>query len=144
MSPAACPLCSGDGGELLYRNRLLRVVLVDEAEYPGFVRVIVNAHVREMTDLAAADRQHLMAVVFEVEAAQREVFGPHKINLASFGNQVPHLHWHVIPRFVDDVHFPQPVWGERQRAADVQQLAERRGRVLALRENLTVRLKRSA
>jgi diadenosine tetraphosphate (Ap4A) HIT family hydrolase len=144
VSPAACPLCSGDGGELLYRNGLLRVVLVDEAAYPGFVRVIANAHVREMTDLAAADRQHLMAVVFEVEAAQREVFGPHKINLASLGNQVPHLHWHVIPRFADDAHFPQPIWGERQRAVAAQQLGERRGRLPALRENLTARLKRNA
>ena len=40
---------------------------------------------------------------------------PHKINLASFGNLTPHLHWHVIPRFEDDPHFPNSIWGERQR-----------------------------
>jgi diadenosine tetraphosphate (Ap4A) HIT family hydrolase len=39
---------------------------------------------------------------------------PDKINLASLGNVVPHLHWHVIPRFADDPHFPNPVWGVRQ------------------------------
>jgi diadenosine tetraphosphate (Ap4A) HIT family hydrolase len=40
---------------------------------------------------------------------------PDKINLASLGNVVPHLHWHVIPRFVDDPHFPNPVWGVKVR-----------------------------
>ena len=40
---------------------------------------------------------------------------PAKINLATLGNMVAHVHWHVIPRFADDPHFPQPVWGARQR-----------------------------
>ncbi len=40
------------------------------------------------------------------------------LNLASFGNVVPHLHWHLIPRYLDDRHFPQPVWGPRQREVD--------------------------
>jgi len=35
---------------------------------------------------------------------------PHKVNLASLGNVVPHVHWHVIPRFLDDRHYPDPVW----------------------------------
>jgi diadenosine tetraphosphate (Ap4A) HIT family hydrolase len=69
-----------------------------------------------MTDLAGAEREHCMRVVFGVEQALRAVIRPHKINLASFGNLTPHLHWHVIPRFEDDPHFPNSVWGERQRA----------------------------
>jgi diadenosine tetraphosphate (Ap4A) HIT family hydrolase len=40
---------------------------------------------------------------------------PDKINLASLGNVVPHLHWHVIPRFADDAHFPSPIWASPQR-----------------------------
>jgi len=110
-------LCTGDGGEVLFRDDLLRAVLVDDADYPGYVRVIANAHLREMTDLAPADRQRLLAAVFAVEAAQREVLAPNKVNLASFGNVTPHLHWHVIPRYRDDPHFPEPVWGVQQRAA---------------------------
>jgi diadenosine tetraphosphate (Ap4A) HIT family hydrolase len=125
---------------VLFRDDLLRVVLVDEAGYPGFVRVIVNAHVREMTDLVPADRQRLLAAVLAVESAQREALAPHKINLASFGNVTPHLHWHVIPRFADDAHFPEPVWGTRQREADPQRLAERRQRLGALRAAIVARL----
>jgi len=70
-----------------------------------------------MTDLDAASRSVLMSVVFAVEAAVRQCFAPDKINLASFGNVVPHLHWHVIPRWTDDRHFPEPVWGRVQRTS---------------------------
>ena len=54
-----------------------------------------------------------MNIVFAVEAALRALLAPHKMNLASLGNQVPHLHWHVVPRFADDSHFPQPGLGQR-------------------------------
>ena len=133
MSSSPCALCAADGGEVIFRDDLLRVVLVDEPDYPGFVRVIANAHVREMTDLPRAPQQRLLEAVFVVEQAQRQVLAPHKINLASLGNMTPHLHWHVIPRFADDANFPETVWGKRQREPDRQRLAERRARLGALR-----------
>ncbi len=128
-----CALCREDGGDVLFRDDLLRVVLVDSTEYPGFVRVIVNAHAKEMTDLAPALRQRLLDVVFAAEAALREVLAPEKINLASLGNQVPHLHWHVIARFADDAHFPEPIWGARRRAPDPARLAQWHARLPTLR-----------
>jgi diadenosine tetraphosphate (Ap4A) HIT family hydrolase len=101
----------------LWQDDHCRVVLVDDPDYPGFLRVILDAHVREMTDLPAGAQMALMQVVFAAEAALREVLAPDKINLASLGNVVPHLHWHVIPRFTDDPHFPNPVWGVKQHGA---------------------------
>jgi diadenosine tetraphosphate (Ap4A) HIT family hydrolase len=115
MTMTPCPLCQTDGGSVLWRDAQCRVVRADEPDYPGFLRVILDAHVREMTDLAVAEREALMKVVFACEAALREVMAPDKVNLASLGNVVPHLHWHVIPRFGDDPHFPNPVWGVRHR-----------------------------
>ncbi len=113
---ANCALCEASESSVIWRNNLCRVVLADEPDYPGFLRVILNAHVREMTDLAASDRAELMRVVFAAEAALRQVMRPDKINLASLGNVVPHLHWHVIPRFTDDPHFPNPIWGGKRRS----------------------------
>lgn len=130
-----CELCTSDGGELLWRNNLCRVVLVDDAEYPGFCRVILNQHIQEMTQLSVSDRHALMVVVFAVELAIREIMQPDKINLASLGNMVPHLHWHVIPRFSDDKHFPNPVWGEARRNS-----AERNVNKEALRDALVAAL----
>jgi diadenosine tetraphosphate (Ap4A) HIT family hydrolase len=110
-----CELCDQTGGTLLWQDESCRVVLVEDADYPGFCRVIWNRHVKEMTDLSTTERQHLMATVFAVEAAVRETLRPDKINLASLGNMTPHLHWHVIPRYTHDKHFPQPIWGTMQR-----------------------------
>lgn len=101
---------------MLWQDDACRVVLVADADYPGFCRVIWKRHISEMTDLSAAERAHLMTIVFAVEAAIRETINPDKINLASLGNLTPHLHWHVIPRHRHDKHFPQPIWGAVQRA----------------------------
>jgi diadenosine tetraphosphate (Ap4A) HIT family hydrolase len=126
MDEAACDLCIGPGGRVLHENRRLRVVLVDEQDYPGFIRVIWNAHVRELTDLAPEDRAHLMHAVFAAEGVLRRVMQPLKMNVASLGNLTPHLHWHVIPRFADDPHFPGPVWAERRREPALETLLVRR------------------
>lgn len=115
MTGSVCELCAESREAVLWQSADCRVVRVDDPAQPGFCRVIWNSHVREMTDLDAASRSVLMSVVFAVEAAVRQCFAPDKINLASFGNVVPHLHWHVIPRWTDDQHFPQPIWGRIQR-----------------------------
>lgn len=119
----ACELCANPGGEVLWKDGLCRVVRVGGADgeaFPGFCRVVWNAHVAEMTSLAGADRRHLMNVVFATEAALRSLLRPDKINLASFGNVVPHIHWHVIPRWRDDSHFPVPIWGGAVRPATLR------------------------
>ncbi|MDO8346799.1 MAG: HIT family protein [Rugosibacter sp.] len=113
MSVAGCVLCRDEGGELLWadaRCRVIRVTGDEGRDFPGFCRVIWQAHVAEMSDLAAADAAHLLHVVLAVERTLRDVMRPDKINLASLGNAVPHLHWHVIPRWHDDSHFPAPIW----------------------------------
>ena len=111
----SCELCQSEGGTVLWRDELCRVVRPAVEGYPGFLRVIVNRHVKEMTDLA--ERERLMRVVFACEAALRQLYKPDKVNLASLGNVVPHLHWHVIARFSDDAHFPDPVWAPVRRPA---------------------------
>jgi diadenosine tetraphosphate (Ap4A) HIT family hydrolase len=115
---SACELCDGPGGELLWSDAHCRVVRVDGPDgevFPGFCRVIWNGHVAEMSDLAPAESTHLMSVVLRVEQTLRQLMQPDKINLASLGNVVPHLHWHVIPRWRDDSHFPRPIWADALR-----------------------------
>ena len=131
-----------DGRCLVLANEWLRVVLVDDPDFPGFARVIWNDHVREMTDLDPSARNRLLETALAVERAQREVLKPAKINLASLGNVTPHLHWHVIPRFSDDSHFPQPVWGPRQRSVRDDAVAERRSRLDSLRRRIAEEVSR--
>ena len=116
---STCPLCQADGGLLLHRDALLRVVRVtDTPAHPAFYRVILNAHVAEFSALPAPERQRLMDAVVAVEQALIEQLRPSKINLASLGNVVPHLHWHVIARFADDAQFPAPIWAAAVRERD--------------------------
>ncbi len=112
-----CELCEHDGGRVLWRDELCRIVRPEVEDYPGYCRVILNRHVGEMTDLAPAERERLMRVVYACEQALRALQHPDKINLASLGNQVPHLHWHVIARHAGDRHFPDSIWSPPRRSA---------------------------
>ena len=111
----SCELCEQAGGVVLWRDDFCRVVRFESAEFPAFCRVILERHVREMTDLDGAGRERLMRAVFACEQALRRVARPDKVNLASLGNQTPHLHWHVIARFADDSRFPDPIWAAPRR-----------------------------
>lgn len=117
MNQAAesCIFCSDRDAPAIWRDTRLRIINAGDPDYPGFLRIVWQAHVREMTDLDLAEREHCLRVVLAVERALRDTLRPEKVNLASLGNQVPHVHWHVIPRFPDDAHFPDPVWAARRR-----------------------------
>jgi diadenosine tetraphosphate (Ap4A) HIT family hydrolase len=121
---ANCALCEPTSQDVLWQDDFCRVVLLNDADYPAYCRVELLAHVKEMTDLPPADRARTMRVVFGVEAALREIMQPDKINLASLGNKTPHMHWHVIPRFESDKHFPNSHWGEAVRDSQVQPLSK--------------------
>ena len=139
-APVACPLCAEEGGALVWRGAQLRVIRADEVGFPAFYRVVWNAHVAEFTDLQPPQRAHCMQAVALVEEALRAHLAPTKINLAALGNQVPHLHWHVIARFAWDSHFPGPVWAQPLRARAPAHEAELLARRAALEQDMAARL----
>jgi diadenosine tetraphosphate (Ap4A) HIT family hydrolase len=113
-----CLLCQQEGGIVIWTDTTYRVIDAQDATYPGLTRVIFNHHVAEMTDLPHDERQHMMSIVCTVEAVVRQQLKPHKVNLASLGNYVQHLHWHVIPRWSDDATFPDAIWTAVKREGD--------------------------
>lgn len=112
----SCALCQPSPHEIMWQDDFCRIVLLGDADYPAYCRVELLAHIKEMTDLPPPQRSRMMKAVFAVETAIREVIQPDKINLASLGNKTPHIHWHVIPRFESDKHFPNSHWGDALRA----------------------------
>ncbi|MCS4533867.1 HIT family protein [Neisseria montereyensis] len=120
MNQPNCPLCHPQNEEVLLQTERLRVIAVDnEPNAPALCRVIWQEHIAEMTDLPSEQRNEIMDMVYRVEAAMRQVLKPTKINLASFGNFVPHLHWHVVARFQNDANFPAAIWAAAERDAEV-------------------------
>ena len=120
-----CVLCHPQKESVVWKNKELRVIQVDDPLFPGYFRVIWNKHIAEMSDLTDDERQLLEKVLLTVEKVVREQMQPDKINWAQFGNMVPHLHWHIIARYRDDSHFPESIWGLKQREVaeeKVQQL----------------------
>ncbi len=137
-----CELCDLAALRPVYADSKLSVIIVDDANYPGFCRVIWCDHVREMSDLSREDRLLLNEAVYEVELAVRDVMKPTKVNVASLGNVVPHLHWHVIPRYTDDAHFPAPVWAAAVRQTEEPVLAARRALLPDLADAISKRFAR--
>lgn len=131
-----CILCNGIGGELIVTNDLYRIVLVDDANYPGYVRLISQKHVKEMTDLTNNDIASMFQALLQLEKIIRKIYNPDKINLASLGNIVPHLHWHIIPRYLLDKNFPNPIWGDITHSEYMPS-----AKIVALKEELTSLIK---
>jgi diadenosine tetraphosphate (Ap4A) HIT family hydrolase len=85
--------------------------LMDDANYPWLVLVPRVADARELIDLDAAQRQQVTTEIDLGLRLLREVFRPHKLNVAALGNLVPQLHVHLVARFEHDPAWPAPVWG---------------------------------
>lgn len=111
MSPKDCPLCLETTELRVAASPRWRVVRVVDASFPAFYRLIWQNHVAEFSQLSDEDARACMAAVTAIERVLLSALSPTKINLATLGNVVPHLHWHVIARFDWDSHFPNPIWG---------------------------------
>tara|TARA_B110000090_G_scaffold149654_1_gene164179 strand:+ start:20 stop:448 length:429 start_codon:yes stop_codon:yes gene_type:complete len=110
-----CALCSSHKYPIIWANDLFRIVLINDQNYRGYCRVDLINHIKEMSDLDEAIRNEFMGVIFQMEKIVKEYLQPDKINLASLGNITPHLHWHIIPRYLSDNHFPDSIWSEKKR-----------------------------
>ena len=136
----ACELCASPGGMPVWSEPGWRLVRVEDAAFPGFYRLIRDRHLAEFSQLAAEDRRRCVDLLAWAEGLVIGHLRPTKVNLASLGNAVPHLHWHVVARFDWDSHFPGSVWAQAQRVPPAERMAE----VVARRPALEVDLGRLA
>ncbi|MBI5888460.1 MAG: HIT family protein [Deltaproteobacteria bacterium] len=99
-----------DGAEVIGLG-LCVVLLMKDRSFPWLVLVPRRDGVREMHELAKADRAVLMEEICAASSVIGTLFKPDKINIGALGNLVPQLHVHVIGRFKTDRAWPGPVWG---------------------------------
>lgn len=95
----------------LARWPLCRVLLMNDANYPWLILVPQREGLRDLDEVAGADRAALSDEIARACAALRRMATPHKLNVASLGNAVAQLHVHVIARQTNDPAWPKPVWG---------------------------------
>lgn len=125
----ACPLCTSMpcvDEQFIFANHSYRIVWANDSNYPCFIRIIWLDHLTEMTDLSSTQQHQLLSAVLLVERVLRTVLRPvpDKINLVSLGNQIPHIHWHIIPRYYVDAHWPNSPFGIVDRQTPNQLLTQ--------------------
>ncbi len=109
----SCPLCSSLNENIIYQDNFLRVILVDDI--PGYIRIITQKHIKEFSELSDEEAINLILTVKKIEKVLIDELNPDKVNIASLGNMVPHLHIHIIPRFKNDPWWPGAVFCEKKR-----------------------------
>jgi diadenosine tetraphosphate (Ap4A) HIT family hydrolase len=104
-----CVLCenialwkSGQNPYIIAELEKTILVVGDHQFHRGYCQLLLKDHVREHHELSATDQQMVFSELMVAERAIVDTFDPWKMNLASFGNVVPHIHWHLIPRYADD------------------------------------------
>jgi len=99
-------------------NNALIYIEVEESEIP-WIKIFTQERRKEFTECTLQEQEALFKAIACIETEMLSFYNPIKINIASFGNYVPLVHWHVMARFEDDSFFPEPMWGKKQREADL-------------------------
>ena len=89
---------------------LSKAYLHDDQFFPGWTIVVFQRHATELFQLAPTERFQLMEEVSRVAKTVAEIYRAQKINYELLGNQLPHIHWHIIPRLANDPAPLEPVW----------------------------------
>ncbi|MEN5386826.1 HIT family protein [Aliarcobacter skirrowii] len=99
----------------IFKNSLINIQ-IEKSEIP-WLKIFTNENLKEFSDCDLNTKQEIWKYLDIIEKAMINYYKPDKINIASFGNYVPHVHFHIMARFKDDSFFPEPMWGVKQREA---------------------------
>jgi diadenosine tetraphosphate (Ap4A) HIT family hydrolase len=123
MTPSSCPFCQklarlGElGDDEVIAPLAHSVVLLGPWQfYRGYCIVVARRHATELSGLSATERPGYLDEMCRVAKVLEDCFHPHKLNYELLGNQVPHLHWHLFPRYRDDPEALKSVWLALERA----------------------------
>ena len=101
----------------IYENEILKIE-TETSEIP-WLKIFTQKAYREMSEVPRETRTEIYDLLDVVEKEMLDYYKPKKINIASFGNYMPHVHWHIMARFEEDSYFPEPMWGKKQREASL-------------------------
>jgi len=97
----------------IYENTIVRVE-VEASEVP-WLKVLTQREHKEFSECSTQEKSAIFEALDVIEKEMLAYYQPTKINIASFGNYMPIVHWHIMARFENDSYFPEPMWGTKQR-----------------------------
>jgi diadenosine tetraphosphate (Ap4A) HIT family hydrolase len=99
----SCPFCAELSGRSFYSGRTSEALLERRAIAVGHTAVVFRGrHVADLGDLTPEELADYWRDVQHVGRAINRAFAPCHVNYLLLGNLVPHLHVHVVPRYLDD------------------------------------------
>ncbi|BCD59828.1 MULTISPECIES: HIT family protein [unclassified Nitratiruptor] len=102
---------------MIYENDYIYIEL-EKHEVP-WLKIFAKRKCKEMSECDKTTKEIIYRALEIIEKEMIEYFKPDKINIASFGNYVQQVHWHIQARFQNDSFFPEPLWGQKQREGNV-------------------------
>ena len=99
----------------IYTNDLISIE-IHESEIP-WLKIFTRTPKKEFSECSRTEKEAIWNALDIIEKKMLAYYAPEKINIASFGNMLPHVHWHIMARFKEDSYFPEPMWGTVQRKA---------------------------
>lgn len=81
--------------------RVSTVYLFKEQSYWGRCVIAYNGHVDDICELSDSERNTFMADVVKLGRTLKKVLNPDKINYGAFSDKLPHLHLHMVPKYVN-------------------------------------------
>lgn len=115
MTSTPCPMCDrwqGDADLQIAELEHSYLILNRDQFFPGYCLLFTKQHQTELFHLDANVRQGLMEEISRVAQGLADCFQPNKLNYELLGNLVPHIHWHLVPRFRSEPLWPRPIWSE--------------------------------
>jgi diadenosine tetraphosphate (Ap4A) HIT family hydrolase len=113
MGDPTCKACQGRwprADHFIADLGLSNAYLHEDQFFPGWTLLVLKQHATELFHLAPTERIQLMEEVSLVAQSLAQVYEARKINYELLGNQLPHIHWHLIPLLADDPAPLEPVW----------------------------------
>ncbi len=101
----------------IYESKTIKIE-IEPSEIP-WLKIFTQDTYKEMSDVPKEIRMEMYHLLNIIETEMIVYYNPKKINIASFGNYMPHVHWHIMARFEEDSYFPEPMWGTKQRDASL-------------------------
>lgn len=98
---------------IIFEDDMIRIK-IEPHEIP-WLKIFSKQQEKEFSECPQATRQHIWVLLDLIEREMIEFYQPEKINIASFANYLPQVHWHIMARFKEDSYFPETVWGTKQR-----------------------------
>jgi diadenosine tetraphosphate (Ap4A) HIT family hydrolase len=113
MTDSSCKACAKTwprADHVIADLGITTAYLHDDQFFTGWTVLVLQRHATELFQLTPAERMQLMEDVNQVAKALTQAYGAKKINYELLGNQLPHIHWHIIPRLATDPAPLEPVW----------------------------------